>query len=198
VFGWLPRGVVQRPARTASSVSTTADTITVDDHGLADDDPVTFRAESGGSLPSPLVAGTTYYAIVVTQSAFQVAASAGGAAINITTAGSNVLVIADLPWATWIEEESAAIDCSVPAHVVPFDVTPAIVRKYVSALVAKRAALASGISTPDLDAAINDDIRPELVAWRKGVAIRGSSEPASAQVPRLYTSGTTQSSREID
>lgn len=197
-YSWIPRGIAQRPARIASSVSTTLDTITIDDHGLADDDPITVRAESGGTLPSPLVAGTTYYAIVITPASFKLASAAGGSALDLTTAGSNVLVIAALPWDRWIEEESASVDCTLPAHVVPFASTPAIVRKYVAALVAQRAAIACGVSTPMLDAAIQDVIRPELAAWRKGVSIRGSSEPSQAQVPQMYTVTTTESTRVID
>ena len=197
VYSWIPRGIVQRPARIASSVSATLNAITLDDHGLADNDLVSVRAESGGSLPSPLVAGATYYAIVLSQSTFSLASVSGGSAIDLTTTGSNVLVIADLPWSRWIEEESAAIDCTIPSHIVPFAVTPAIVRKYVAALVAKRAALVCGVATPALDAEITSGIRPELAAWRKGVSIRGSSEPAQAQVPVLYTTGVTQSTRTI-
>lgn len=197
VYGWLPRGVVQRPARLAASVSTALDTLTLDDHGLADDDEITFRAESGGSLPSPLAAGTTYYASATTASTFKVAASAGGAAINLTTAGSNVLVIATLPWDRWIEDESATLDCTVPAHVVPFATVPHIVRKYVSAMVAKRAAVACGVATPLLDGELAI-IREDLKLWRTGIAIRGQAEPTQAQVPQLYVSGTTQSTRSIE
>jgi len=178
-------------------VSATTDTITLDDHGFAADDAVTFRAESGGSLPTGLVAGTTYYVIVVTPSTFKVAATAGGSAINLTSEGSNVLVIAQLPWDAWIEEESATIDCMVPAHVVPFETTPAVVRKYVSALVARRGAIACGIEVPALERELENAIRPEFLAWRKGVSIRGTNEPAHAQVPRLYQLSTSESTRTI-
>jgi len=198
VYSWLPRGSVTRPARTAASVSTTTEAITLDDHGFADDDPITLRADSGGSLPGGLSAGTTYYAIVVTPASFQLAAAAGGAAINLTSAGSNVLVIAQLPWDKWIEEESAALDCTCPAHSTPFSTTPAIVRKYVGAMVARRAAIACALVTPALDLALRETIAPELALWRKGLAIRGTDEQAHAQVPRLYQVATSATTRVIE
>jgi hypothetical protein len=74
---------------------------------------------------------------------------------------------------------------------------PHVVRKYVAALVAKRAAIAVGVSTPLLDAEIRDSIRPDLALWRQGVAIRGQAEPTGAQVPQLYTFGSSESTRTL-
>lgn len=50
--------------------------------------PVTF--ETTGTLPSPLVAGQTYYVIAagLTANTFEISATIGGAAINTTSAGS--------------------------------------------------------------------------------------------------------------
>jgi microcystin-dependent protein len=53
-------------------------------HGLSNDWPVQFSTT--GSLPTGLTAGTTYYVVSATTNTFQVAATAGGAAI--TTSGS--------------------------------------------------------------------------------------------------------------
>jgi hypothetical protein len=55
---------------------------------LRDGDEVFFVIQTGGSLPSPLVANTTYYVKNANAQTFQLAATAGGAAINLTTAGS--------------------------------------------------------------------------------------------------------------
>ena len=49
--------------------------------------PVTL-GNFGGGAPAPLVAGTTYYIINNTGSTFQLAATSGGSAIDITTTGS--------------------------------------------------------------------------------------------------------------
>jgi len=45
---------------------------------------------TGNTLPAPLVAGTTYYILNWTPQQFQVSATAGGAAINLTDSGSGV------------------------------------------------------------------------------------------------------------
>ncbi|NPD17597.1 hypothetical protein HOY34_20640 [Xinfangfangia sp. D13-10-4-6] len=59
-------------------------------HGLAAGTPVRF--ETTGTLPAPLVAGTTYFVASagLTSNAFGVSASIGGAAIATTAAGTGV------------------------------------------------------------------------------------------------------------
>jgi hypothetical protein len=197
VFRWFPRGSVTNPARLVSAVSTTAETLTVDGHGLSADDEVTFRAESGGSLPSPLVLGTTYYAIPVTESTFQVATAAGGAAVNLTSAGSNVLMISDLPWASWIESATSEIECTLPAHALPIAAPyPAVLTRYTAGIVAEMAMVFCGVSSESIQVQL-DRVREELAMWRKGIAIRGSANPTSGQVPYLYTGTTTEATRTI-
>ena len=78
-FG-VPRGALPNPGRLAGVVSAADNTIELDVHGFALDDLVSFRAEAGGSLPLPLVAGADYYAIPVRESYFSVASVAGGPA----------------------------------------------------------------------------------------------------------------------
>lgn len=58
------------------------DVLTATGHDLAVDDQVVFAGLAGGA---PLAAGTTYYARDITTDTFKVAATAGGAAINLTT-----------------------------------------------------------------------------------------------------------------
>lgn len=57
-------------------------------HGLAAGAPVNFSTT--GVLPAPLVPGQTYYVLAagLLANAFEIGATAGGAAINTTTAGS--------------------------------------------------------------------------------------------------------------
>lgn len=87
----VPRGSLVNPARSIASVNTTANSLELDDHGFALDREVQFVVDEGGALPSPLVAGTVYFAIPVSgsESTFKVAATAGGAAIDLTTAGTD-------------------------------------------------------------------------------------------------------------
>ena len=75
------------------SHSCTADTgtdkITLAAHGYSVRDVVQF---GGTAVPSPLVAGTSYYVRDVATNDFKVAADVDGAAINLTTTGTSVTV----------------------------------------------------------------------------------------------------------
>jgi hypothetical protein len=177
----LPRGAVPNPGRNVASVNASANALTLDEHGFATDDPVTFRAQSGGSLPAPLVEGTTYYAIVVDDARFSVAASEGGAAIDLTSAGSRVLVISRLPREAAIRWASAIIDQSLPAHAVPLTAPyPEIVVATCAELAAGKLAGYSGAgakSLADMIAAAN----ARIAKWAKGVPLRG--ENTSHQTP---------------
>lgn len=74
------------------------DVLTATAHGFVLNTPVVFAGMTGGA---PLVAGTTYYARDITANTFKLAATAGGAAINITTdmTGGTVrsMATADVP-----------------------------------------------------------------------------------------------------
>ena len=74
-------------------VNTPSDTVTCIAHGFADGNAVVFY---GGTTPSPLVEGTVYYARDVTTDAFKVAATAGGAAIDLTSNGAEDCVVSRL------------------------------------------------------------------------------------------------------
>lgn len=62
------------------------DVVTATAHGYSTDQAVVVS--SNGTLPAPLVGGTTYYVRDVTTNTFKLAASAGGAAIDLTSAGT--------------------------------------------------------------------------------------------------------------
>jgi hypothetical protein len=78
---------VSRPAAVASISNATPGVVTYT-NSFAADDPVVLSTT--GTLPLPLVAGTTYYvsATGLSGSAFSLSATSGGARINTTTAGS--------------------------------------------------------------------------------------------------------------
>jgi len=69
-----------------ADVDTGADRITVTGHGLTQDTVVQFTTTGG--LPGGLSGGTDYYVIVVDANTLQVSASAGGAAVTLTTQGT--------------------------------------------------------------------------------------------------------------
>ena len=82
----------------AITADATADTITpVLWKPLSVGDPVVF-SNSGGALPTPLVAGTTYYVqSIPSVGSYKLAATSGGAAIDITSAGSGQSFLGAVP-----------------------------------------------------------------------------------------------------
>jgi hypothetical protein len=179
-FG-LPRGSLPNAGRLAGGVNTTTNAVELDAHGFSAGDPVTFRAESGGTLASPLQASVTYYAQPLTDSAFCVSITATGAAIDLTTAGSGLIVIAPLPIASAIAWASRILEDLIPAHLVPLDVVPDIVRMTVAELaIGKLAGITGGTSKSLTD--MVDSARNRLARWAKGVPLRGdaNARPAAA------------------
>lgn len=79
-----------------TAVDPATDVITVASHGLSDGAAVTVTADSGGTLPGGLSAGTLYYVDSVTSSTITLhtaAAVAAGNRVNITSTGSGTLRI---------------------------------------------------------------------------------------------------------
>jgi hypothetical protein len=180
-FG-VPRGTLPNPGRLAGSVSSVTDAIELQVHGFALNDVVTFRAEAGGSLPAPLVAGTSYYAIPAGESYFKVSSSLGGDALDLTTAGSRVVVIAPLSLDSACIWASAVIDDMLPAHVVPLTAPyPPIVRITAAELAASKLGFFTG-NVPKTLTQIFDYARKRLERWASGVPIKGTNAPKPAQL----------------
>ena len=190
LYSWgLPRGALPNPGRLVDSVSSSANTVSLDVHGFEAGDPVSFRAESGGSLPAPLVAGTTYYAVPVSGDVFSVAATAGGEAIDFSSAGARIIVIAPLPIASAIAFGAALIDDMLPGHVLP------LIAPYPPLIVMTNAELAAGKLLARTGSAskslteIVDQARKRLERWALGIPVRGENVQtpanlaASASVP---------------
>lgn len=72
------------------SVDPTTDLITSVGHGFVLNDPVRLTTV-GGTIPGGLSAGVVYYARDIGADTFGLAASAGGALVNVTSAGSGAL-----------------------------------------------------------------------------------------------------------
>ena len=193
-FG-LPHGAVPNPGRLVASVNPSTNEFLLDVHGFDANDQVQFRAEGSGSLPSPLVAGTTYYAQPLTENTFSVSATSGGATLDITTAGARVVVIAQLPVLAAIAWASRIIDDMLPAHVVPMTAPfHEIIIMTCAELAAGKLLSRSGSSTKSLGDMV-DQARKRLERWSKGVPLRGDNVPtptnlaASATVPYLDSRG---------
>lgn len=188
-YGYRP-GAIANPARTIATIVAATDVLALDDHGLADDDELLFRVEDGGTLPAELVEGTTYYARDTSSgSTFKVSATAGGAAINITTAGADVLMstsIGPVIDAT-IEKYSRLFDTYCVGHSVPLTAgsIPAVVRAIVAE--ASAAAMleiqgqASEIQTRKLER-----VEREFARLAKGIVLRDANATASTNLATYW------------
>jgi len=178
----LPRGGLPNPARLVDSVNSAGDTLSLDEHGWLGGEAIAFRADVGGSLPLPLVDGTTYYALRVSVSLFQVAATSGGAAINLTTPGARVLVIESLPLLPAIMWASAIIEDNVPGHVIPFvSPIPEIVKMTCAELAIGKLMARQG-AQPESLRAIVADAQMRLKRWATGIPVRGTTAPTRANL----------------
>lgn len=83
----LSRGPLWSKTATVTTPVATPGVVNWTNHGLLAGTPVSF---SGGTLPTGIVAGTTYYVISagLAASAFEIATAPGGAAINFTGTSS--------------------------------------------------------------------------------------------------------------
>lgn len=180
-FG-VPRGTLQNPAQLIASVDTAADTFELNLHGFELNHPVTFRPEAGGELPAPLVEGTTYYAIPTSDNVFQVAAAVDDNAVELTSQGERILVIASMPIDAAISWASRILDDMLPAHVLPLESPlPSILRITAAELAAFKLVGYRGNASKSLTE-LFDAAKRRLERWAQGVPIRGENAPTSAQV----------------
>jgi hypothetical protein len=68
-----------------------SDVFTAYAHGLSDTNRVELEAPTGATLPTGVAVNTIYFVRDATTDTFKLAATSGGAAINITTDGSGVI-----------------------------------------------------------------------------------------------------------
>ena len=79
------------------TANASTDVITATGHDYINTLAVTLSVSGGGTLPAPLVAGTTYYVRDVATNTFKLSLTSGGAAIDITDAGTGTFVVIDTP-----------------------------------------------------------------------------------------------------
>lgn len=178
----LARGALANPGRLSSSVNATLNTIQLDQHGLALNDAFTLRAEGVGSLPAPLVAGVTYYAIPVNDASFSVAATVGGSAIDLTTPGARIVVCVPINYAAAIAQGAALIDDMLPAHLVPLVAPyPPIIVLTNAELAIARLMQGTGSASKSLGDMLTE-ARKRLADWSRGRPLRGENVPPAANV----------------
>ena len=185
----LARGALAMPGRLVESSVASSDTLTLDGHGFVTDDEVLVRAAEGGTLTAPLVEGTTYYVVRVTDSTFKLAATSGGAAIDLSTTGDQMVVSSALPVDDVLEFYSRFVDAFLPAHAVPLtDPYPVTVTAIVAELAAKKLMTLAGLSSGVIDAA-EVAAKAQLERWAKGIPLRDARATTATNL--AITSGLT-------
>lgn len=176
----LPRGALSNPGRLAASASASTNTIALDQHGFVTGDEITLRAEGGGSLPAPLVAGAAYFVVAVGESAFSVAATPAGAVIDLTTPGARIVVTIKVSREAAIEFGTALINDKIPGHALPLTVPypPLVVMTCAELAVGKLLSI-TGSGSKSLGEVV-DAAMKRLDRWATGVPVRGANPQASA------------------
>lgn len=187
LYSFVPRGALTNPGRLVAQVSTALETFTLDVHGFQTNDTLTLRVADFGVIPTPLVEGTTYFVIRVTENTFQLAATSSGAAIDITAAGKSILVITDLPFDESIVWASSIIENMLTAHIVPLEAPfPQIIIETCAELAAGRLLARAGSASVSLSDVL-DNTQKRLAKWEKGIPLRGDNVPAAANTAVVAT-----------
>lgn len=177
-----------------SSVSTGGNSLTISSHGLATDDVVTLVVAGGSTLPSPLAVGTTYYARRVSEHVIELASTSGGAAIDITTAGSgrfSVVPSMEAAIESHLETWSRWVDGKLVGHQVPLEspypawVTYAVAVRAACSLLRSQGIGESGQRIYDLETDVLRDI-PALV---RGTPLRDANATSPANLARYSQFG---------
>lgn len=178
----LSRGAIANPARLCASVLAATDAFELDGHGFETDAELIFRAESGGVLPAPIVAGEAYYAIRENEQTFKVAAAVRGAPIDLTTDGAAVLVMTPLPFEKVLKFYSRFVDPFLPAHLVPL--TPPYPDTVVGIVAQLSARLLQNIAGQQSNSMTEIQIaaKAQLERWAKGLPLRDARATAPANL----------------
>jgi hypothetical protein len=162
-------------------VLASTDTFELDGHGFGTDQPLIVRIDIGGTMPAPLVANGTVYAIPVNDFTFQVAGAPAGPAIDLTTNGDLVVVATPLPFDKVMEYYSRWADGCLGGNAVPFQAPyPPILVGIVAKLSAKALLILANQSSATMDEA-EIDAKAQLERFAKGIPVRDgrASGPAN-------------------
>ncbi len=187
--------MLAREGRLVASSTASTDVIELAGHDFETDDEVQLRATDGGTLSAPLVAGTTYYVIRLTDSTFQLAAGAGGTAIDLTTDGASMSVSADLPVDDMLELYSRWVDPFLPAHLVPLTSPYPKVIVAIVARLAGKALLNQDGKSSEIVNATELECKAQLERWAAGIPLRDANATASANKAVTSTLGSTTDPR---
>lgn len=172
-------------------------------HGLAADEQVTVRAST---LPGGLSATAAYFVRVVSQDVIELAASAGGGAVDITSAGAGPLYV--IPQSTpeqielVLQQVSREVDFALRAHAAPLASWSALIPGIVARIAAHRLAVARGLLRPEYKDAM-EPLRYEaeraqrlLDACARGAPLDVLTEDATPDVAEMGAIASSASDDE--
>jgi hypothetical protein len=176
-------------------VDPATDALYLGGHNMVTGDP--FQVDARNGTPAdPLLQRVTYYARVLSPSSWQAAvtpADAGaGTVIDITNEGVNMGVALTIPWARYIEEESALVGEMMIGNAFPLSESaevPHVVRRYTAILVAIRAATFVGKMSQALKDA-RQEARDDLAIYLKGKPLRDERAPQPTNTAVSGVSGS--------
>lgn len=114
------------PTRTQTfTADAGTDVFTANAHGLIDTNTI-IVTNSGGALPTGLTSGATYYIITATANTFQLSLTSGGAAINITDAGTGTHSLSSTA--------DVLTGCTIPGAGSPYAVDEIVTQSSASSL----------------------------------------------------------------
>jgi hypothetical protein len=193
----IPSAALAHSPRQAKTVDATTNRLLVRAHGLSNDDQV--LVESTGTMPGGLSATTVYFARVVSFDLLELATTAGGAAVDISSAGTGVVSVVPQTTSEQIalilEQVSREVDNVLRANAGPLVKWPSLVTSVVARIAAHRLAAVKYKETP-----IGEALRFEAEAaqktldgWRKGAPLDVLTEDAT---PRVADAGAAGFSAE--
>lgn len=86
-LGMTPAGAGAIKLATVNAAGVTSDTFDSPAHGFSNGNAVVAFAPNGAGLPTGITEGTIYYVVGAATDTFQLSATSGGSAINITAVG---------------------------------------------------------------------------------------------------------------
>jgi hypothetical protein len=201
VYRAAPPGTLEYGARAVASVDVTSNRLEVAGHACGLDMPVQLGVDGLALLPAPLSSSAVYYVRPVdgSSSLLELAATPGGAAIDITTPGSGsirFIVQVSLLLSSLRETYSRAVEDMVIAHEVPFTAPyPPQAVNYVAIMTAWQAAIALGRGgQADRLKELKEEAVIVALRWAKGQPMRtGATGPAN-----LATGRTPAGTRDRD
>jgi hypothetical protein len=185
VLALVPHTLLSRPARAVEGIDPSADVLQLAQFALDANAPCMFSASGNGVLPSPLAPFTIYYALTVAladtttdENRFQVSATSGGSAIDLTDAGAapfSLVIPAGPTIDAQIDKFSRWVDSVVTGDAVPL-VQP--IPSWITAIVSLRSAIGSahafGRSVPVLEQDEDKEIA-DFLRMAKNLPLRGDA-----------------------